>query len=323
MRTAGAQFEMSTPLMSYVLVTDHYRTIRRVAQRLAAQTVKDRIEVIVVAPRGQDLELDASVLEGFAALKTVLIDSIWPMSIARAAGVRAATAPVVFIGETHSFPHAGCCAALIDAQSEPWDIVVPGLCNGNPESPFSWAAFLMDYGGWLNHLPGGAIDGGPTWNVGYRRGLMQEMDAVLDDVLSHGDEMAVALRARGARTFFVPAAGLEHVNVERVIWWFEQRFLTGLLVAASRKQRWSVPKRLLYICASPLIAVVIFSRISRPVRIALANGLPFGTLPAIIVGIVVRTLGEVVGYVRGGTAGAQSRIDEYELYKLKFTSLPF
>ena len=120
MRTAGAQFEMSTPLMSYVLVTDHYRTIRRVAQRLAAQTVKDRIEVIVVAPRGQDLELDASVLEGFAALKTVLIDSIWPMSIARAAGVRAATAPVVFIGETHSFPHAGCCAALIDAQSEPY-----------------------------------------------------------------------------------------------------------------------------------------------------------------------------------------------------------
>jgi hypothetical protein len=314
---------MSAPLMSYVLVTDHYRTIRRVAQRLAAQTVKDRIEVIVVAPRGHDLELDLSVLKGFAAIKTILIDSIWPMSIARAAGARAATAPVVFIGETHSFPHAGCCAALIDAQSETWDIVVPGLCNGNPESPFSWAAFLMDYGGWLNQLPGGAIDGSPTWNVGYRRDLIREMDGMLDSALSHGDEMAVALRARGARTFFVPAAGLEHVNVERIIWWFEQRFLTGLLVAASRKERWSTSKRLLYICASPLIPVVIFSRIFRPVRIAFAKGLPFGTLPAIVVGIVVRTLGEVVGYVQGASAGAQSRIDEYELYKLRFTSLPF
>jgi hypothetical protein len=57
--------------------------------------------------------------------------------------------------------------------------------------------------------------------------------------------------------------------------------------------------------------------------VALAKGLPFGTLPAIVVGIVVRTLGEVVGYVRGATAGSQSRMDEYELYKLRFTSLPF
>jgi hypothetical protein len=309
--------------MSYVLVTDHYRTIRRVAERLSAQTAKDRIEVVVVGPRGHDLELDASILEGFAALKTVLIDSIWPMSIARAAGVRAATAPVVFIGETHSFPHAGFCAALIDAQSEPWDVVVPGLCNGNPESPFSCAAFLMDYGGWLNQLSGGAIGGGPTWNVGYRRDLIQEMDGVLDSALSHGDEMAVALRARGSRTFFVPAAGLDHVNVERITSWVEQRFLTGLLVAASRKRRWSASKRVLYVCASPLIPAVILSRIYRPVRVALANGLPFGTLPAIVVGSVVRTLGEVVGYLRGASAGAQSRMDEYELYKLRFTSLPF
>jgi len=314
---------MSAPVMSYVLVTDHYRTIRRVAERLAAQTAKDRIEVVVVAPKGHDLGLDRSVLKGFAAFKTVLIDSIWPMSIARAAGVRATTAPVIFIGETHSFPHAGFCAALIEAQSAPWDVVVPGLCNGNPESPFSWAAFLMDYGGWLNQLPGGAIGGGPTWNVGYRRDLIRGMDRMLDSVLSHGDEMAVALRARGSRTFFVPAAQLDHVNVESIGAWFEQRFLTGVLVGASRKKRWSGSKRMLYVCASPLIPAVIFSRIFRPVRVAFAKGLPPGTLPAIVVGTVVRTLGEVVGYVRGASAGSQPRMDEYELYKLKFTSLPF
>jgi hypothetical protein len=314
---------MMPPALSYVLVTDHYRTIRRVAERLAAQTAKDRIEVVVVAPTGRDLELDLSVLSGFAGVKTVLIDSIWPMSIARAAGARAATAPVVFVGETHSFPHQGFGAALIDAQRESWDVVVPGLANGNPESPLSCAAFLIDYGGWLNRLPGGAIGGGPTWNVGYRRELIAELDDVLDSAFSHGDEMAVALRARGSRTLFVPAAELDHVNVERITAWFEQRFLAGLLVGASRRQRWTASKRLLYLCASPLIPAIICSRIRRPVRIALANGLPFGTIPAVAAGILVRTLGEVVGYVRGAGPGRQSRMDEFELYKLRFTSLPF
>jgi hypothetical protein len=315
---------MDTPAMSYVVVTDHYRTIRRVAERLAAQTAKDQIEVIVVAPKDQDLGLDTSIVKEFAAFRTVLIESIWPMSIARAAGVRAATAPVVFIGETHSFPRAGFCAALIEAQTDPWDVVVPGLLNGNPTSPLSWAAFLMDYGGWLNELPGGSIEGGPTWNVGYRRSVIMAMDGALNTALSHGDDMAVALRARASRIRFVPAAQLEHVNVEQIIWWVEQRFLTGRLVAASRMRRWSAAKRLAYVCASPLVPFVILSRIARPVHAALTKcRLPFGTIPALVVGTVVRTAGEVVGYVCGAAAGSQRRMDEYELYKLKFTSLPF
>lgn len=315
---------MGEPAMSYVVVTDHYRTIRRVAERLAAQTAKDQIEVIVVAPKGQDLGLDTSILSGFAAFRTVLLESIWPMSIARAAGVRAATAPVIFIGETHSFPHAGFCATLIEAQTDPWDVVVPGLLNGNPASPLSWAAFLMDYGGWLNELPGGAIQGGPTWNVGYRRDVIMAMDGALTTALSHGDEMAVALRARASRTCFVPAAELEHVNVEQIIWWLEQRFLTGRLVAASRKRRWSTARRLVYVCASPLVPLVMLSRISRPVRAAVTKcRLPFGTIPALVLGTLVRTAGEVLGYLCGATAGSQRRLDEYELHKLKFTSLPF
>jgi hypothetical protein len=46
--------------LSIVLVTDHFRTIRRVIQRLQEQTARDRIEVVIVTPTERDLELDCA-----------------------------------------------------------------------------------------------------------------------------------------------------------------------------------------------------------------------------------------------------------------------
>lgn len=315
---------MTPARLSVVLVTDHYRTIQRVVQHLGAQTVRGEIELVIVAPAASPLDLDATAVSGFADVRIVGLESIWPMGQARAAGVRAAGAPLVFLGETHSFPHPGFAAALIKAHLQPWDVVVPGIGNANPESPLSWASFLMDYGQWLDQLPAGEIGGGPTWNVVYKRDVLADMDASLDELLSHGDGLAVAFRAAGRRSFFEPAARLDHVNVSRPRWWVEQRYLVGLLIAGTRSARWSPLKRLKYIAASPLIPAVVLWRVLGPIRLLARQGvLPGGTIPALLVGAIVRTAGEVVGYARGAGPNAQPRMDEYELYKLKFTSLAF
>ncbi len=86
---------------------------------------------------------------------------------------------------------------------------------------------------------------------------------------------------------------------------------------------WSAGKRLLYICASPLIPGVILSRIARPVRVLVRRGaLPRGTVPALLFGAIVRTMGEVVGYLVGASSAAQARMVEYELHKLKYVAGP-
>ncbi len=54
--------------MSVLVVTDHYRTIRRVISCLNAQTVRDQLEIVIVAPAGADLGLDEEALEGFAGV---------------------------------------------------------------------------------------------------------------------------------------------------------------------------------------------------------------------------------------------------------------
>jgi hypothetical protein len=312
---------MSVARLSVVVVTDHFRTIRRVVARLREQTVREQLEVVIVAPSGRDVGLDEEALDGFAGVRVVEMETIHPMSLARAAGVRAASAPIVFLGETHSFPHPGFAEAIIAAHVEPWDIVVPGLGNENPENALSWASFLTDYGQWLAELPAGEIGGGPTWNVSYKRMALLDLGEALERVLSPGDELAVAFRAQGRRAWFEPAARLDHANVSRPGPWADERYLTGLLIAANRKERWSLARRWLYIFASPLIPVVILSRIARPVRLlARKRILPKGTVIALVVGAVIRTAGEVVGYMFGSNPSAEPRMEEYELHKLKFTA---
>lgn len=309
--------------MSVVVVTDRIRTIRRVLDRLREQTAKDRLEVVIVLPEGAREGDDELSLLGFAGVRIHEIPSIHPVPSARAAGIRAASAPIVFLGETHSFPHPGLAAALIDAHESDWDVVVPGIANANPESALSWASFLMDYGVWLDALPAGPIGGGPTWNVAYKRAVLAEADDRLETAMEHGDVLAEWFSARGGRAYFQPNARLDHANVSRVGSWIEQRYLCGLLVANARRKRWSLQKRMLYVVASPLIPAVILYRLRQPVKNLLSRGgMPLRVLPALLLGTIVKTAGEVVGYTFGARPAAQPRMDEFEIHKLRFTSMP-
>ena len=125
-----------------------------------------------------------------------------------------------------------------------------------------------------------------------------------------------------ARTHFEPRARLEHANVERFRDWIEQRLLCGLLVAASRRKRWQLSKRLVYAAGSPLIPLVILYRLRSTVGSLLAQGtLPLRVVPALVLGTIVRSAGETLGYLRGARPHHQPRMDEYEIHKLSFTSM--
>ena len=51
------------------------------------------------------------------------------------------------------------------------------------------------------------------------------------------------------------------------------------------------------------------------------HSLPAGTIPALLVGTIVRTVGEVVGFAIGATARSEPRMEEYELHKLEYTGV--
>ena len=306
-------------MLSVVLATDEFSTIEPVVRRLRAQSVAGQLELVIVTPRPDAVRSEVADLGELAALLVVGVDGLVPLTAARAAGVRAATAPVVFVGETHTYPEKGWAEALIDAHAGDWAAVVPGFGNANPSGALSWAAFLTDYGSWLSSLEAGEISRVPAYNTAYKRAALLEFGSRLDLLLTSSDELLVDLRAAGGRFVFQPSARIDHLNVARPSAWLLERYVGGLLTANSRMERWSRGRRLLYAAGSPLIPAVVLARVARGVTAARrAHGVPLAVYPALVLGAVVSAAGELVGYLGGPVEWAERRMTEYELHRLRY-----
>ena len=304
--------------MSVILPTDNYETIRAVVRRLRRQTVRDQLEIVIVAPAGP-LGLDESELEGFAGVCVVRVESLRAIGAARAAGVQAARAPLVFIGETHSYPHPSWAEALIAAHTGPWAAVVPGFGNANPVSRLSWSLFLLDYGAHLHSLPPRETMHAPIHNVAYKREVLLDLGSELEGALAHGDQLMLLFRARSHRTYFQPAARIDHLNVARWAPWISDRLQVGILIAGRRAQRWSPLRRLAYVMGSPLIPLVLVMRAARGARQASRDGpLPVGTFPALVAATIIGAFGEMIGYARGTIGDADVKMLELELHRFPY-----
>lgn len=310
---------MSRPALSVILVTDAFSTVEPVVRRLRAQSVAEKVELVIVTPSPDAVREQAGSSDGLAALRVIGIDGLVPLSPARAAGVRAGAAPVVFVGETHSYPEEGWAEALIEEHANDWAAVVPGFGNANPSGALSWAGFLADYGSWLNSLPPRELSMIPTYNTAYKRAALLELGTRLDLLLTTSDELPVELRARGGRFVFQPSARIDHVNVARPWPWLVERYLGGLLTANSRMQRWSRGRRLIYAAGSPLIPLVILSRVATGVSTArAAYGFSFGVYPALLLSAVLSAAGEFVAYLGGSVARGERRMTEYEIHRRRY-----
>jgi Glycosyl transferase family 2 len=307
-------------LLSVVLATDTYERGRKVIDTLARQTITDRIELILVTTSADEVRTAAAGL-GFHSVKVVPANSIVPLSAARAIGVRAASAPYVFIAETHAYPDPDTAEKLVELLSREWSLVVPGFRNANPRNGISWSGFLSDYGAWSRVLPAGETQRAPAHDTAFRRSVLMEFGDRLEQALSFGDELYVGMHARGHRAWFEPTAGIQHVNIDRIGHWVRERYLSGVLIGGNRSSKWTWSRRLLYVCASPLIPFVVLSRVQRGVReVSRREHLPVGTIPAIVGGIILKVAGEVRGYLLGAKHEHETGMTAFEVRKLAFNS---
>lgn len=102
----------------------------------------------------------------------MVLDGIGKSSIIRAAGVRAATAPIVAFMQDHAFPVPGWAEALLSRYEGPWSGVSFVFENDNPGTATSWANFLMQYGPWTTPLPKGPVTHIGGHMASYRREVL-------------------------------------------------------------------------------------------------------------------------------------------------------
>ena len=311
---------MSEPALSVLLVTDAYETIRRTVDHLRAQTVRDRIELVVIAPVGAELKLDESSLQDLGGYQVVRVPEIRSLSSARAPGVLAARAPVVAIGESHCYPGEGWAAALLDAHEGPWAAVGPQIRNANPATRLSWVNLLLDYGPWLGPTEGGELDNLPGNNSSYKKAVLTGLGDQLADMLEVETLMHVDLRRRGHRLFQEPRAIVYHLNVSRTSAWLSERFQTGRRFGGSRGHLWPRWRRGAYAAAWPLVPFVRFVRLTRDRRRTGTGEAAFGRgLPVLGLALVVSAFGECVGYLFG-LGQSTYALSMIELHKDRYVS---
>jgi hypothetical protein len=310
--------------ISVVVPGDRSETVRRVREALRRQTMRSALEVIIVRWPG-DWSVDEGIAQdGFAAVRVVEVAPGATLPEARAAGARRATAPLVFIAETHAYPRPEWAESVLAvASSGQWQIVSSSFANANPDGPVSWAGFILDYGAYFDDFPAGEIESAPIHKGVYLREDLLALGDRLAPALSSGDELVLALRASGRKVYFEPRARIDHCNVPSLPVMLRGRFLIGFLIGANRSERWTGARRAAYAALSPAIAAVLAWR-TWPVarRIARTHPLPRGTHAMIVLGSIGRAAGEAVGYAFGHLPQMQARADQYELLESVYAGDP-
>ncbi len=304
-------------LLTIIVLTDDFATIRRLTEHLCRQTRATSIELVIACPDPRKCEVPPEAAQQLGQV-TVIECPLLPMGEARAAAVRAAHAPVVVLGETHAFPASDWAEHLLRAHANGWDAVAPGMTNGNPETARSWTGLIMDYGRWLSVRPPGPSPEPPTYNASWRRDQLLEAGDRLADMLEPGGPIDHELARRGARFHHEPRAVIAHLNVVTAGAWAAERYCGGRLFGARRSRGWSPVRRIAYFAASVLVPFIRFVRTRRDVaRERSARRLPRGMGATVACASLLWAIGEAVGYV-AGEGRAEAQMLEYELHKERY-----
>jgi hypothetical protein len=298
--------------VSAVLAVDVFATGARTVASFRAQTIADRLEVVLVGP---DVVVPAGAAAGLAALVTVDAP-VRPLSAARAAGISAARGRVVFVAETHGFPRPDCLERLLEAIEAGADAAMPRFVNANAETARSWASLFATYGAYTGSTPS-ALRAIALHNGAFARGVLADAATTPSDLV-YGVGLTERLRARGAVMRFVPAAVVDHLNVVAPLGVLLDRVVGGQMWAGMRARRWPSWRRAAHVVGAPLAPVVMVARIlaSDGWR-ELRETTPRGTGLALGAWAAMQAVGEVAGYAFG-PGDAEDRHVELELHREAF-----
>ncbi len=293
-----------------VIVTpDGLEWIDRTLAHLRSQTAREEIELVAVGPKVGAGESDGGELDGFGAVSFVEHGPILSLGAALAAGIRAASSPVVVCAEEHSYPEPGWAQALVAALEEPWVAVGGVLENANPASMVSWSQLYTDFGSAVAPAPPGEATELAAHHTAYRREALLEYGQRLDRMMEVEWVLQEDLRRSGRRLRLEPRAVSRHLNPSRIGSALRSELFGGRSFAATRAEtrKWSPARRAAYILASPLVFALRMVRGVRQIRRSHPELLP-RMLPALAMGIAASTAGQALGYVFGRGSASRRRV---------------
>jgi hypothetical protein len=287
------------------------RRVQRLLAALAAQTIADEIEVVIVDARPWRGEIE--IPDGLRA--RILTDDSLGFGEARAKAARAARAEIVAFLEDHCYPEPDWAEALAAAYSGPWASVGYAIDNANPGRLSSRINYVAHYGQWLSPKRGPTATL-PGNNVSYRRQVLLALGGELDAMLTADFNIHAAMLGRGLALASEPRARVRHENEESIADACRAQFAYSRLLATERARlgAWGRSRRFVHgvgiLAGAPLLRIAgLISASARHPRTLLRV---FVYLPGIIASYLGGALGESAGYLFG-PGSARERLMYWEV----------
>lgn len=283
---------------------------------LREQTIRAQVQVVLVARRGREREVDRRMLDGFAAIDVVTVDAIPTVASGFAAGLPFATADIVALVEDHVFVEPEWAASICDAFDAGCAAVAPLMRNANPATATSWMNFLVCFTEAVTNVEARDVEFGPGHNTAYRRSVLEQYASELSRLLQTERNFHYRLRADGHVLRAEPRARLSHTNISIPYEALRQGFLGGVMFAKYRAAHMSIGERVARTVLAPLVPVIRLMRLARthwPTRRSVgAPALGWMLVPA---GLIAHAAGEAVGYWPV-VSNVESKYEFFELHRI-------
>ncbi len=120
------------PALSAVLITlNNYKKIEKTTQYLYNQSVRNKIEIVIVVPNLEELKPDITTLSTFHSYKLLELGEFYDTGHAQAEGFLNCSADIVAYCEEHSFPEPFWAETIINRHKEDWAAVGWAVANYN------------------------------------------------------------------------------------------------------------------------------------------------------------------------------------------------
>ncbi|MDX1380640.1 MAG: hypothetical protein R3233_05940 [Xanthomonadales bacterium] len=289
--------------MTVIMATpERGATLRRPLRFLGQQTLRERIELILIGPRSESFDdLEPALLAGFAACQILAVGTIDEVERAFAPGIQAASAPVVALLENHVYPNPEWANAVVRAHAGPWQVVGCVISNANTATATSIVEHLLSYIFHDEGAPVGEVDRVSRNNTTYKRDALTAFGERLPDLLARDGGLMEELRRGGARFYRADGARLAHLNPSLTGAMLNLRLHSARASAATRARtgRWGVGRRLLYVLASPLFPLLrlraLWPRLTSP---PLRSEVP-RIAPLLLLALLVDAFGQAAGFALG------------------------
>lgn len=307
------------PEMSIVLVTpDTSRTIQKTIYFLRRQSVKDKLELVIVAPDLHKVVLDKDTVADFALVTVVSAGPIQSVSAARAMGVHASQAPIIVFTEEHCFPDPKWAEILIQSHRHSWAVVGPVVQNANSNNLISRANLAIEYGPWIDPVSSGLTFHLPGHNSAYKRRVLDNYAPHVAEWLDAESVLHWDLLSKGYFLYLESSAKIRHWNFSRLSHSIALRFYHGRLFAGARGKKWPAHRRIAYFIGGPMIPVVRLCRVLRELRKPGRQWRSvFSLIPVLFLLLLFDAFGEMVGYF-SGLGKAPERIRDMEFHRERY-----